>query len=220
LGVSNAVSLAIGGGHALALLNDGTVMAWGRNTSGQLGQFDTQNLSNAVKIRGLNNIKYLAAGTDHSLFINTSGILQACGLNSSRQLGDGTNVTRSNLITIPGISNALTVSGGDTHTVVLLENGQVMGVGGNANGQLATGNFVNPQSSFVTFGGISNVVASCTGNYNTLLSLSDGTIRIVGNNINGQIGNGQIGSSSNINTLYTPTFVSNAAPHKLMLMGG
>jgi alpha-tubulin suppressor-like RCC1 family protein len=220
LGVSNAVSLSLGGGHALALLNDGTVIGWGRNTNGQLGQNNIINTSNAVIIPGLSNIKYLAAGAEHSLFVNIFGILQACGLNSSRQLGNGTNITQSNIIVVPGISNALTVSVGDSHTVVLLDNGQIRGVGRNVEGQLATGNFANPQSSFVTFGGISNVTACCTGNYTTLLSLSDGTARIVGLNDNGQIGNGQIGSSSNVSTLYTPSFVSNAAPYKLILTGG
>jgi alpha-tubulin suppressor-like RCC1 family protein len=39
----NAVTLAAGGYHTCALLNDGSVKCWGRNESGALGLGDTDN---------------------------------------------------------------------------------------------------------------------------------------------------------------------------------
>jgi len=37
VGLSNIIAISAGGGHSLALKNDGTVWAWGRNEKGQLG---------------------------------------------------------------------------------------------------------------------------------------------------------------------------------------
>ena len=36
-GLSDVTAIAGGGSHSLALKNDGTVMAWGANQNGQLG---------------------------------------------------------------------------------------------------------------------------------------------------------------------------------------
>jgi hypothetical protein len=55
-GLSNIVSLAVGGTHALALKNDGSVIGFGSNQSGQVGPASA--LSNVVEV---------AAGDAHSL---------------------------------------------------------------------------------------------------------------------------------------------------------
>jgi alpha-tubulin suppressor-like RCC1 family protein len=57
-GLTNAVALAAGGSHSLALKSDGTVVGWGRNDYGQID----------IPV-GLTNVTAIAAGYIHSLCI-------------------------------------------------------------------------------------------------------------------------------------------------------
>ena len=54
--------------HSLALRGGGTVVAWGTNGSGQLGNGDNTLSSNLpVKVRNLSGVSRVAAGGYHSL---------------------------------------------------------------------------------------------------------------------------------------------------------
>lgn len=48
--------IAVGAFHNLALLEDGTLWAWGNNEYGQLGTGDTQPRSQPVAIDGLSGL--------------------------------------------------------------------------------------------------------------------------------------------------------------------
>src|SRR5438445_4898454 len=58
------------GGHSLALKNDGTVVAWGSNASGQ-----------STVPAGLNSVVAIAAGGLHSLALKNDGTVVAWGAN-------------------------------------------------------------------------------------------------------------------------------------------
>ncbi|MDB6058989.1 MAG: hypothetical protein JWO95_2833 [Verrucomicrobiales bacterium] len=105
---TNAVSIACGGDHCLALRNDGTVVAWGDNTFNQ----------NTVPSMGA-TVFAVAEGETHSLALKTNGTVVAWGDNSSGQ----TNV--------PAISTAVAVAAGSHFSQALLSNGQIVqwGVG-------------------------------------------------------------------------------------------
>jgi len=49
--VSNVIGIAAGGMHSLALMNDGTVQAWGDNSVGQIGDGVDPNVTTPVKVR-------------------------------------------------------------------------------------------------------------------------------------------------------------------------
>jgi alpha-tubulin suppressor-like RCC1 family protein len=76
VGLSNVTAIACGGQAAiaverisLALLGDGTVMAWGHNSSGQLGGTAITPGTFAVQVSGLANAKAIAAGAEFSLAV-------------------------------------------------------------------------------------------------------------------------------------------------------
>ncbi len=66
----NAVAIAGGNGHGLALRADGTIFAWGANESGQC---DVP--------AGLGNVTAIAAGGNHSLALRPDGTVVAWGAN-------------------------------------------------------------------------------------------------------------------------------------------
>ncbi len=89
--LSNAVALAGGGGHALALKRDGTVVAWGDNDSGE----------SAVP-SGLSNVTAIAADGRLSLALKSDGTVVAWGSNEFGQ----TSVPA-------GLSNVVAIAAGN-----------------------------------------------------------------------------------------------------------
>jgi alpha-tubulin suppressor-like RCC1 family protein len=83
------VALAAGGDHNLALLEDGTVVAWGANASGQLGDGTTTDKYEMVAVKGLSNVVAIAAGEKHSIALLANGTVMAWGANAEGQLGVG-----------------------------------------------------------------------------------------------------------------------------------
>jgi alpha-tubulin suppressor-like RCC1 family protein len=88
-GLGGVVAIAAGGDHSLALLSNGTVMAWGENASGQLGNGTTANSDVPVAVNGLSGVVAIAAGQEHSLARLANGTVMAWGANNEGQLGAG-----------------------------------------------------------------------------------------------------------------------------------
>ena len=103
-GLSSAMAIAAGANHSLALLKDGTVMAWGDNGGGELGDGtttgpDTCSEGNpcsttpttVTTVTGspLRNVTAIAAGAGFSLALLSNGQVYAWGYNAEGQLGQG-----------------------------------------------------------------------------------------------------------------------------------
>jgi alpha-tubulin suppressor-like RCC1 family protein len=96
--VAIAVDGEYAGDHDLALKRDGTVVAWGNNSSGQTNV--PPDLTNVIAI---------AAGANHSLALRKDGTVVAWGANNAGQ----TNVP-------PGLSNVIAISGGGLSSVAIV----------------------------------------------------------------------------------------------------
>jgi uncharacterized delta-60 repeat protein len=90
------VSLAAGFQHFVMLCSDGTVAAFGDNTSGQLGDGSTTNNNSPIPVlvdqSGLlagKTVVSIAAGGFHTLALCSDGTVAAWGANDVGQLGDG-----------------------------------------------------------------------------------------------------------------------------------
>ncbi len=66
---SGITALAAGVNHALALRSDGTVLAWGNNSYGELGDGSTAAVSGPVQVAGLSNATQVSAGWEFSIAI-------------------------------------------------------------------------------------------------------------------------------------------------------
>jgi hypothetical protein len=68
---SGITQLSAGDFHVLALKSNGSVLAWGSNGSGQLGNGTTTDPTGAVRVTGLTNATQVAAGERVSLAVHT-----------------------------------------------------------------------------------------------------------------------------------------------------
>jgi alpha-tubulin suppressor-like RCC1 family protein len=67
---SGIVGIAAGGNHVVACRADGTVVGWGSNRYGELGDGTTAPQSAIVQAEGLTSVTQVAAGEHHSLAIH------------------------------------------------------------------------------------------------------------------------------------------------------
>jgi alpha-tubulin suppressor-like RCC1 family protein len=85
--------VAGGHGHTLAVKSDGSLWAWGRNGSGQLGLGDHVNRSTPVRVGAAHGWVAVVGGHD-SLALKKDGSLWAWGWNKYGQLGLGDHTQR------------------------------------------------------------------------------------------------------------------------------
>ena len=204
------VAIAAGFNHSMALCSDGTVVAWGFNSSGQLGNSNntSSNVPVAVTMTGalLNKtVVAIAAGYNHSLTRCADGSVFTWGNNAYGQLGNNT-LNNSNVpvnITASGELNGRTVLflvGGSDHSIGLCSDGSLVSWGRNNYGQLGNDSLINSNlpvvvdASDVLSGKV--ITAIATGGWHTLALCSDGTLAAFGRNNNGQLGNGNTTDSS------------------------
>jgi hypothetical protein len=139
-------SISAGQYHILALCTDGTVLAWGYNQRGQLGNGTTIDSNVPVAIGGFGEltgkaVSAVAAGGSHSLALRADGTLAAWGFNHRAQIGV-TGATQSAspvALDLSGILVGRTIAGmipGGNHNLARLSDGTIVAWGDNTNGQL------------------------------------------------------------------------------------
>ena len=202
------VAVASGGTHNLALCSDGTLVAWGDNSQGQLGDGTTSSRSVPVVVNRDAGVSALfgrtvvavAAGGSHSLALCSDGTVAAWGSNFSGQLGDNTTAGRLLPVAVnkaAGVSALATkmvvgVAAGSNHSLARCSDGTVAAWGNNSQGELGNGNGANRLVPTAIAASLANsgkiVVAVAAGFSHSLALCSDGTVAAWGDNSRGQLG--------------------------------
>jgi alpha-tubulin suppressor-like RCC1 family protein len=98
-------------GTAFALRSDGTVLAWGQNTRGQLADGTTTSRNSVAVIAGLTGITQLAAGWAAEYALKSDGTVWAWGDNAAGQLGQGSvGGYRSSPVQVPGLAGIVAIA--------------------------------------------------------------------------------------------------------------
>jgi len=191
---SGVVSVASGHEHTCALNSAGSVVCWGFNGYGQLGNGSQTDSAVPVPVSGLSSgVALIATGGNHSCAITTSGGLQCWGYNGFGQLGNGSTANSPAPVPVTGLSSGVVaVSGGDWHTCALSTLGGVQCWGYNNFGQLGTGpgSPVETNTPAPVTGLASGVLAIAAGSTHTCALTSAGAVQCWGANNYGQLGNG------------------------------
>jgi alpha-tubulin suppressor-like RCC1 family protein len=170
---SGVVAVAGGGVHSLALKSDGSVVAWGFNAQGELGDGTTTNRFSPVAVSGLSSgVVAVAGGGSHSLALKADGFVWSWGYNAEGELGDGTTINRTSPVAVSGLSSGVVaVAGGGSHSLALKADGSVWAWGDNSFGQLGDGTTIN-RTSPVAVSGLSGVLAVAGGGGHSLAAVT------------------------------------------------
>ncbi|WP_116023878.1 S8 family serine peptidase [Thermomonospora umbrina] len=141
-GITDVVGISAGSdGHALAVLADGTVKAWGNNDEGQLGDGTTGDRSTPITVLTGAVAKFgaVAAGGGHSIAVLADGTVRAWGNNDNGQLGNGSTTDSDSPVQTGGLSGVTQVGAGRLHSLAVRLDGTVRAWGDNSRGQLGDG---------------------------------------------------------------------------------
>ncbi|MFT3772425.1 MAG: hypothetical protein QM820_44085 [Minicystis sp.] len=88
-GITTAVGVAAGEAHACAWLMDTTVVCWGANDSGQLGDGTLDDHAQATAVTGLSGVAQVTASSSHTCALHTNGAVSCWGSSYNGQVGTG-----------------------------------------------------------------------------------------------------------------------------------
>lgn len=195
-GVS-VTDVAAGAAHSLALTADGTLLAWGDNSYGQLGDGTTTNRSTPVEIRlpaAITITELATGGLYHSLALTDEGHLLSWGRNNYGQVGDGTDRdrVRPRYVDLPEDVTVTQAGVGGWHSLAVTEGGRVLSWGQNTFGQLGDSTKTARNApTHVTLAEDTTVAEVATGSqYHSLARTTDGRVLAWGANSSGELGDG------------------------------
>lgn len=225
-GLENVSAVTCGSAFNLALKDDGSLWAWGRNNWGQLGDGTLVDRSSPVRVAGLPPMSAVSASpagtnaTGHVLALDRVGNVWVWGTNYYGQLGNGTlsfsngNVFYSSVpLQVNSLAGITAVSAGVYHSLALTGTGQVLAWGDNSFGELGDGT-TTQRDTPIPVPGLSSVIAISAGWNFSLAITADRKVWSWGENDAGELGIGtnvdshspvQIPSLSNVQSILAGT---------------
>ncbi|HHV16717.1 MAG TPA: DUF1533 domain-containing protein, partial [Gelria sp.] len=192
--LSNVVAVAAGDNHSLALDGSGNVYAWGRNNLYQLGNDTTDDSLTPTKV--FEGVKAIATAANYCLALKTDGTVWGWGeageANCGYSLTNGNGRTpvqmcyNTNVPTdIHPFENVKGIAAAPRFAAYLFNDGRIC----------RQGYFIDtvgaptysPRGHYSSLMGVQGIVA---GDEFVAALLADGTVATLGNNIQGQFGNG------------------------------
>lgn len=187
--MQDAVRVAAGDYHSLALLANGTVVAWGYNEQGQIGDGTVTGRSTAVPVPGLADVVDIATGSFHSMAARGNGTVFAWGDNEYGQVGDGTTDNRAQPTQVTGLGGAQRVFAGGGQSFALLADATLRAWGFNGNGELGDGT-TTQRPTPTTVATLTDVRTMSAGYAHSLAVTGTGRGWAWGGNTNGRLGDG------------------------------
>ena len=147
------LQVALGDTTQYALLEDGTVVSWGTNDEGQLGNgpagasgelgvYPKPSVT-PVRVTGLSDVIQIAAGMKHAVALRKDGTVWAWGRRDNGEIGDGEPAGRPRRAIgptrVPGLEGITQIAADGSHTLALRSDGRVMAWGQNRYGELGSG---------------------------------------------------------------------------------
>jgi len=202
-------AIAAGDFFVCGLTEAGSVVCWGANDYGQVGDGTTTDRTTPTPVAGLTGtIVAIAAGESHVCALNDSGAVKCWGGNDQGQLGDGTKVDSLAPVAVETLSSgvaAISVSSG--HSCAIMDNGAAKCWGANEYGQIGD-TTTDDKTSPVQVSGLTGGVAAIEqGTFHTCALKQTGAAVCWGRNNFGQVGDATYVDS------HTPADVSGFGDH-------
>ncbi|MDA8843855.1 putative Ig domain-containing protein, partial [Euryarchaeota archaeon] len=210
-----AVAVDAGERHTCAILDTGSLMCWGRDHRGQLGDgapYSPQNSPVFVELPTGRTAVSIVAGKEHSCALLDNRSVMCWGLGSSGQLGNGaTNVVSNPVpvyVDLPIGRDALMISAAYQHTCAVLDNSSTYCWGVDNRGQLGNGATTTATQSSPVYVNLSvgrnpASISPSAASFHTCAILDNASMECWGYNSLGQLGDGGAGADQ-----FSPVSVS------------
>jgi alpha-tubulin suppressor-like RCC1 family protein len=186
IGLPGISSVSAGDDHCVLLTETGTVLTWGKNNYGQLGDATNVDRETPAAVPNLANIISVKAGATYTLALQQNGTVLAWGENYYGQLGNGDNIDSSSPVQVVGLSSVRKIAAGPYRGVALLEDGTVWVWGYD---HYADGRDISNNTP-VQVSGLVDVIDIAVGYEHVVTVKADGTVWTWGSNYFNQVGNG------------------------------
>jgi alpha-tubulin suppressor-like RCC1 family protein len=197
-GHGGVTAISGGGFVSAALMADHTLMAWGDDRVGAIGNGTIGTTGQltptfVITTTGLTTVTQVATGWDHMVALDSDGNVWTWGANYDGELGNGTTISSSVPIQVGGLSNVIGVSAGDGSTAVLKVDGTVWAWGLIRHGD---GTDYSYGPTPVQVAGIDHVTLVRARNWQVYALKSDSTVWAWGSNGHGECGHGMVGGNT------------------------
>lgn len=202
--------LAAGEQHSLALLEDGSVWAWGRGSEGQLGigdggarmrlaTNDSPGSAQPQRVSGINDAIQVVTTNTAALALRSDGSVLGWGSGSAGLLGSAYLPARSmesprmatTPITIAGVSGITRLAVGSTHVLALTADGRILSWGKNGSGQLGRKSSDKEDAMPQFVEGLQGVIDIAAGTATSAAITRDGSVWVWGMNLYGHLATGE-----------------------------
>lgn len=190
-GLSSGVqAISAGDAFSCALMDDGSVRCWGRNTWGQLGDGSTMQRRAPVVVQGLTGpVQKLQAGGAHACALLADASVRCWGYNDYGQLGTGNFQHQSQAVAVSSGQNISDLSAGFFHNCMIRNSGAVSCWGVYNRSCNLTGCLFEANTLPTNVAGLgSGVQRVRSGQFHNCALLDGGAVRCWGDNYEGQLG--------------------------------
>jgi len=213
---AKVVAAAVNQSAAFILLENGVVMAVGKNTAQTLGRAGG-NASTPAPVPGLRDIVQVAATYDHALALGRDGAVFAWGEEAEGLRGDS-QPSHPPVTRVAGLPPVVQVATAARHSLALGQDGRVYAWGSNGQGELGSG-AAGPPAPPSPVPGLDKVVAIAAGLKTSLALKQDGSVWAWGSNQSAMLGNGLRGESASNGNVFSPVKVPGVSGARQVVAG-
>lgn len=191
-GLAAAVDVAVGAAHSCAVLGDGTIVCWGSNDDGQLGDGTRIDHAAPARVRAISNAVAVSLGARHTCGLLSDHTVQCWGSNAWGESGSSAHEKRATSagplkvgtstptpVVVEGLGQATQLALGAGRSCARLQDGTAACWGGSV---------FAPKPKAVR--GLAKVVKLAGAGRHMCALLEGGAARCWGSNGHGQLGDG------------------------------